>query len=301
MTTTALNNSTPAGRLEELVDRLLAPLFRDKPEPVQNLDRTVHEARRRRQSGDLDGALAVFAGADLTNATDGQARWLYAEWLDHRPPPVCWQRGNDLQPGHWQGGGAGCPRRWQPGSGGGAGDALAGGQDGIPAQPAGAAAPGERGCVMVVANGTVDLLELKARHPLGDTVEAAGVALRGKGRVRQDVCPFHQEAEGSFTVYGDSQRFYCFGCGAGRDVLDFVQRMEGLTLPEAIRRLGDGPGPVPAATQRPNNAVVPPRDPALVTAAVRFYAGQLRRSSGARNYLASRGIGPDAVGRLGIG
>ena len=95
---------------------------------------------------------------------------------------------------------------------------------------------------MVAANTTVDIPSLKARHPLGDTVEAAGVALRGKGRVRQGVCPFHQEAEGSFTVYSDSERFYCFGCGSGGDVLDFVQRMEGLTLPEAIRRLDDGSG-----------------------------------------------------------
>ncbi len=50
---------------------------------------------------------------------------------------------------------------------------------------------------MVVANRTVDLRELKACHPLGDAVEAAGIALRGKGRVRQGVCPFHREAEGS--------------------------------------------------------------------------------------------------------
>ena len=42
---------------------------------------------------------------------------------------------------------------------------------------------------MVVANRTVDIAELKARNPLGDTVEAAGVALQGKGRVRQGVCP----------------------------------------------------------------------------------------------------------------
>ena len=93
---------------------------------------------------------------------------------------------------------------------------------------------------MVVANATVDLQELKAQHSLGDAVEAAGVVLRGKGRVRQGVCPFHDEAEGSFTVYADTEKFYCFGCGAGGDVLDFVGRMEGLTLPEAIRRLADG-------------------------------------------------------------
>ena len=160
---------------------------------------------------------------------------------------------------------------------------------------------------MVVAHATVDIAELKNRHPLGDAVEAAGVTLRGKGRVRQGVCPFHQEAEGSFTVYGDSERFYCFGCGSGGDVLDFVQRMEGLTLPESIRRLDDGSGPVmtaairPVATRQPAAPGVPPRDPALLTAAVRFYAGLLRRSPVAREYLASRGIGLDAALRLGLG
>ena len=158
---------------------------------------------------------------------------------------------------------------------------------------------------MVATNGTVDIPSLKARHPLGDTVEAAGLALRGKGRVRQGVCPFHQEAEGSFTVYLDSERFYCFGCGLGGDVLDFVQRMEGLTLPEAIRRLdGDGVGPVAKARVRTKAAnpapALPPRDPALLTAA-RFYAGELRRSWVDQNYLASRGIGLEAAARMGLG
>ena len=92
---------------------------------------------------------------------------------------------------------------------------------------------------MVTAN--VDIPTLKARHPLGDTVEASGVRLRGRGRVRQGVCPFHDEAEGSFTVYADSERWYCFGCGLGGDVLDFVRRVENLSLPEAIQRLDGKP------------------------------------------------------------
>ena len=46
---------------------------------------------------------------------------------------------------------------------------------------------------MVVANASVDIPALKSRHPLGDAVEAAGVRLRGRGRVRQGVCPFHDE------------------------------------------------------------------------------------------------------------
>ena len=158
---------------------------------------------------------------------------------------------------------------------------------------------------MVTAS--VDITALKARHPLGDTVEAAGVRLRGRGRVRQGVCPFHDEVEGSFTVYGDSERFYCFGCGLGGDVLDFIQRAEGLSLPEAIARLDGSPGLAPraairpAGTRRPPSAALPPRDPALLTAASRFYAGRLWRSPEAREYLASRGVGPVAAARLGLG
>ena len=163
---------------------------------------------------------------------------------------------------------------------------------------------------MVVANRQVDLVALKSRHPLGDVVEASGVQLRGRGRVRQGVCPFHQEVEGSFTVYGDTERFHCFGCGATGDVLDFVQRTEGLTLPEAIQRLDGGSGLVPRAVfhstapvspRRSSAAVVPQRDPALLTEATRFYVRCMLRSSSAQEYLASRGISFDTACRLGLG
>ena len=160
---------------------------------------------------------------------------------------------------------------------------------------------------MVVSNRTVDFAELRARHPLGDAVEAAGVVLRGKGRVRQGICPFHQEQEGSFTVYANTEEFHCFGCGSHGDVLDFVGRMEGLTLPEVIRRLDDGSAAVVSTSNRPTPArtttpvTLPPRDPALLTAAARFYGRQLRRSPVALRYLASRGIGLDAAQRLGLG
>ena len=161
---------------------------------------------------------------------------------------------------------------------------------------------------MVTAN--VDIPALKARHPLGGVVEASGVRLRGRGRVRQGVCPFHNEAEGSFTVYADTERFYCFGCGAGGDVLDFVRLAENLSLPDAIRRLDGGAWVVPGAAVRSQAAVkprgstataLPPRDPSLLTAATRFYAGQLRRSPAAWEYLASRGVSLDAALRLGLG
>ena len=158
---------------------------------------------------------------------------------------------------------------------------------------------------MVAAHAPVDIAALKERHPLGDVVEAAGVRLHGRGRVRQGVCPFHEELEGSFTVYADTERFHCFGCGEGGDVLDFVRRAEGLSLPEAIRRLDASPpttAPVRHTTrERRNRDAVAPPDPALLTAAARYYAGELRRSREARADLASRGIGLETAGRLGLG
>ena len=85
MTTITLESPASTGRLEDLVDRLLTILFSpesEQTEPAPNLVKAVHEARRLRQSGDLDGALAVVAGLDTANATDSLLRWLYAEWLD---------------------------------------------------------------------------------------------------------------------------------------------------------------------------------------------------------------------------
>ena len=84
-TITLASPSSTTGRLEDLVDRLLATLFSpdsEQTEPAPTLVKTLHEARRLRQSGDLGGALAVFADLDTANAIDGQLRWLFAEWLD---------------------------------------------------------------------------------------------------------------------------------------------------------------------------------------------------------------------------
>ena len=96
MTMETMTMETPASlrRLEELVDRLLAALLGDGADadsaPCASLVRSVHWARRLRQSADpesdarqaLDGALSVLADVDATGATDAGLRWLYAEWLD---------------------------------------------------------------------------------------------------------------------------------------------------------------------------------------------------------------------------
>ncbi len=74
--------TTPRPTLEALVDRLIDGLFATVPEaPEQSLARTVHDARRLRQAGDLDGALALLAGAEVPAAEAHQARWAYTEWI----------------------------------------------------------------------------------------------------------------------------------------------------------------------------------------------------------------------------
>ena len=88
MTTQAMTiggtGTRPRASLEELVDRLMAALFRDEPEtatPARSMVRSVHDARRLRQAGDIDGALAVFGGVEMARAETKEARWAYAEWL----------------------------------------------------------------------------------------------------------------------------------------------------------------------------------------------------------------------------
>ncbi len=84
-TTIGGTGTRPRPSLEELVDRMMAALFRAEPETAPKTEtpsvaRSVHEARRMRQAGDVDGALAVFAVMDTTKAEAHQARWAYAEW-----------------------------------------------------------------------------------------------------------------------------------------------------------------------------------------------------------------------------
>ena len=76
----------PRRSLEELVDRVMAALFKEEPEKAEtetlSVAKSVHEARRIRQAGDVDGALAVLAGMDTKKAEPHQARWAFAEWTD---------------------------------------------------------------------------------------------------------------------------------------------------------------------------------------------------------------------------
>ena len=70
--------------LEELVEGLMDALtFKEETEPAEpSAARTIHEARRLRQAGDVDGALAVLGEVDMTRAETNQARWAFSEWKE---------------------------------------------------------------------------------------------------------------------------------------------------------------------------------------------------------------------------
>ena len=70
----------PRRSLEELVDQLMAALFKEESETPRSPARSIHEARRLRQSGNVDSALEVLGGVDAGKATPREARWAFSEW-----------------------------------------------------------------------------------------------------------------------------------------------------------------------------------------------------------------------------
>lgn len=85
--------------------------------------------------------------------------------------------------------------------------------------------------------GLLDVDALKGAIPLEDLVETLGVNLSRQGREMKGLCPFHEEKTPSFTVTPDAQKYYCFGCGASGDHIDFVQDYFNVNFKEAADRL----------------------------------------------------------------
>ncbi len=141
---------------------------------------------------------------------------------------------------------------------------------------------------------------------LADLVESRGIRLiPGSGRVRQGACPFHDEREGSFTVYADSQRFHCFGCEAWGDALDFIRKLDGVSIQEAARALQRQPAnPVRSRYSMSKPRRAPRQDRAVVRAALTHYRDNLLDAASGqpgRNYLKDRGIGRTTAEALQLG
>jgi hypothetical protein len=81
------------------------------------------------------------------------------------------------------------------------------------------------------------IAQIRACLNLTDVITSYGVVLHPHGRRAVGLCAFHIERTPSFTVFTEQQKFHCFGCHFGGDVIDFVARIEGISLRDAIRQL----------------------------------------------------------------
>jgi DNA primase len=122
------------------------------------------------------------------------------------------------------------------------------------------------------------------------------------------LCPFHNEKTPSFSVHATRQFYHCFGCGESGDVFAFVQKIENITFPEAVRSVAQKLGiALPKLTfNSPSEA----HDAKLRTVllemherAVSFFQECLRRPEGARarEYLAGRGLSAEMIKAFRIG
>ncbi|MGN1417805.1 MAG: DNA primase [Acutalibacteraceae bacterium] len=82
------------------------------------------------------------------------------------------------------------------------------------------------------------LEELRARNDIEQFISTY-VQLKRRGKNLVGLCPFHNEKTPSFTVYPENQSYYCFGCGAGGEIINFTRRIENLDYVEAVRFLCD--------------------------------------------------------------
>jgi DNA primase len=122
------------------------------------------------------------------------------------------------------------------------------------------------------------------------------------------LCPFHAEKTPSFSVHATRQFFHCFGCGESGDVFTFIQKVENITFPEAVRLIAQKLGiPMPKLTfSSPAEARDAQVRMALLDVHVRataFFQDCLRRPEGAnaRDYLKSRGLDAETFSRFRIG
>ena len=131
--------------------------------------------------------------------------------------------------------------------------------------------------------------ELRSRSDIVQIVSGY-VGLKKSGRKYWGLCPFHGEKTASFSVDGEQQLYYCFGCKAGGDVIHFIMDIERCSFHEAVEILAD------RQTRRER----------LLTAnreAAKFYHETLFRPEGAAslNYLHKRGLSDSVIRKFGLG
>ncbi len=145
--------------------------------------------------------------------------------------------------------------------------------------------------------------EIKARVDIVDLI-AEYIRLKPAGPNNwRALCPFHNEKTPSFMVSRDKQIFHCFGCSEGGDIFTFVQKMEGLEFPDALKILAQKAG-VKLTSKDPQLASQKNRLMDICLLASKFWHKTLIESNQAkkaRDYLNQRQVSEDIINEFNLG
>ena len=146
--------------------------------------------------------------------------------------------------------------------------------------------------------------EVVRRNDIEDVVQSY-VQLRRRGRTCTGLCPFHTEKTPSFVVYPETQSFYCFGCGAGGDVITFIKKISNLEYVEAVKLLASRAG-MPMPNEEDKAGEMRRKVLAINRDAARYFYDQLNKPTPeaalAREYWRKRrGLSDDTIRRFGLG
>ena len=146
--------------------------------------------------------------------------------------------------------------------------------------------------------------ELKYRNSIEDVISSY-VTLKRAGSNMVGLCPFHNEKSPSFTVFSSTRNFYCFGCGAGGDVITFVMKAENLDYMAALEFLAKRAGMTMPENTQPTRPDAVPKNRILQMNrdAARYYHTVLARPEGQTGlaYLQSRGLSNAVIRHFGLG
>lgn len=135
------------------------------------------------------------------------------------------------------------------------------------------------------------------------SVMSTYVNLKRAGRDSVCLCPFHSEKTPSCHIYTDTQSFYCFGCGAGGDVITFIRLIENLDYIESVKFLAQRAEIPMPEDDRDSSGRIKQRLLEINREAARFYRDVLISEKGeeGRRYLAERRLTENTVRKYGLG
>ena len=152
-----------------------------------------------------------------------------------------------------------------------------------------------------------DIIEdVRMKNDIVDVISQY-VKLNRKGSSYFGLCPFHNEKTPSFSVTPSKQMYYCFGCGAGGNVFNFIMEYENFTFGEALQYLAERSGvELPKIEYSKEAREKAERKATLLEInkqAAQYFYYQLRRENGrtAYAYLTGRGLSEETIKKFGLG